>query len=79
MVYLPDIGVNRRDRLGGIPAYASAQSLDFHELGQKSSFLNWKGRQVSIFIKTINRRTLTNKIVDSYKNASCLYRQRDSP
>jgi hypothetical protein len=53
MVFLPNLGVNRRDRLCGIPEYASAQSLDFLDLGQKSSFLNWKCRQVSIF-KLIN-------------------------
>ena len=54
MVFLPNLGVNRRDRLYGIPEYASAQSLDFLDLGQKSSFLNWKLRQVPIFKKTIN-------------------------
>jgi hypothetical protein len=37
MVFLPNLGVNRRDRLGGIPEYASAQSLDFFDLGQKSA------------------------------------------
>jgi len=54
MVFLPNLGVNRRDRLGGIPPYASAQSLDFLDLGQKSVFLNWKRHQVPIFKKTIN-------------------------
>ena len=54
MVFLPNLGVNRRDRLCGIPEYASAQSLDLLDLGQKSSFLNWKRRQVSIFKKIIN-------------------------
>jgi hypothetical protein len=54
MVFLPNPIVNRRDRLGGIPEYASAQSLDFLDLGKKSSFLNWKRRKVPIFKKTIN-------------------------
>ena len=54
MVFLPNLGVNRRDRLGGIPEYASAQSLDLLDLGQKSSFLNWKRRQVPSFKKTLN-------------------------
>ena len=54
MVFLPNLGVNRRDRLCGIQEYASAHSLDFLDLGQKSSFLNWKRRQVSIFKKIIN-------------------------
>ena len=54
MVFWPNLGVNRRDRLCGIPEYASAQSLDFLDLGQKSSFLNWKRRNAPIFKKTIN-------------------------
>ena len=60
MVFLPNLGVNRRDRFRtGIPQYASAQSLDFLDLGQKFSFLNWKRHQVPIFKKTINGRALT--------------------
>jgi len=54
MVFLPNLGVNRRDRLCGILPTASAQSLDFLDLGQKSSFLNLKRHQVPIFKKTIN-------------------------
>ena len=54
-----DGGFNRRDRLGGIPEYASAQSLDFLDLGQKFSFLNWKRRKVPIFKKTINGGALS--------------------
>jgi len=48
------LGVNLWDRLCGVPRYASAQSLDFLDLGQKSSFLNWKRHKVPIFKKTIN-------------------------
>jgi len=54
MVYLPNLGVNRRDRLCGTPQYATAQSLDFLDLGHKSSFLDWKRHQVPIFKKTIS-------------------------
>jgi hypothetical protein len=62
MVFLPNLGVNRRDRLGGIPVVASAQSLDLLDLGQKSSFLNWKRRQVPIFKKTLNGWALSIKL-----------------
>jgi len=51
MVFLPNLGVNRRDRLCGVPQTASAQSLDFLDLGQKSSFLDWKRHKVPIFKK----------------------------
>jgi hypothetical protein len=53
MVFWPNPGVNRRDRLGGIPPAAPAQSLDFLHLGPKSAFLNWKRYQVSIFKKPL--------------------------
>ena len=51
--------------IGGIACaayrlYASAQSLDLLDLGQKSSFLNWKRRQVPIFKKTLNGWALSN-------------------
>jgi hypothetical protein len=54
MVFLPNLGVYRRNRLCGIPEYASAQSLDCLDLGQKSAFLNWKRRQMPIFKQPIN-------------------------
>ena len=63
MVFLPNLGVNRRDRLGGIPEYASAQSLERLDLGQKSSFLNWKRRQVPIFKKTITGWALNSHAI----------------
>jgi len=42
MVFLPNLGVNRHCRLCGVACYASAQQLDFLDLGQKSAFVNWK-------------------------------------
>ena len=64
MVFLPNLGVNRRDRLGGIPPIASAQSLDFLDLGQKSAFLNWKRRKAPIFKIIIIGWEPSNKISD---------------
>ncbi len=51
MVFLPNLGVNLRPCLCGVVNYASAQALDFLDLGQKSAFLNWKQQQVPIFGK----------------------------
>ena len=48
MVFLPNLGVNLRLCLCGVVNYASAQGLDFLNLGQKSSFLDWKHHQVPI-------------------------------
>jgi len=42
MVFLPNLGVNRRVCLCDVASYVSAQTLDFLDLGQKSSFLVWK-------------------------------------
>ncbi len=42
MVFLPNLGVNRRVCLCDVASYVSAQTLDFLDLGQKSSFLDWK-------------------------------------
>jgi hypothetical protein len=42
MVFLPNLSVNLRAYLCGVVNYASAQALDFLDLGQKSSFLDWK-------------------------------------
>jgi hypothetical protein len=49
MVFLPNLGVNLRACLCGVVNYASAQALDFLDLGQKSAFLDWKRHQVPIF------------------------------
>jgi hypothetical protein len=42
MVFLPNLSVNLCAYLCGVVNYASAQALDFLDLGQKSSFLDWK-------------------------------------
>jgi len=42
MVFLPNLGVNRRVCLCDVASYVSAQLLDFLDLGQKSAFLDWK-------------------------------------
>jgi len=49
MVFLPNIGVNRRACLCGVAHHASAQALDFLDIEQKSSFLDWKHQLVPIF------------------------------
>ena len=42
MAFLPNLCVNLRNRLFGVQKYASAQFLDFLDLEQKFSFLDWK-------------------------------------
>jgi len=49
MVFLPNLSVNLRVCLCGVANYASAQALDFLDLGQKSSFLDWKHQKVPFF------------------------------
>jgi hypothetical protein len=49
MVFLPNLSVNLRACLCGVVNYACAQALDFLDLGQKSSFLNWKHQKVPFF------------------------------
>jgi hypothetical protein len=49
MVFLPNLCVNLRVCLCGAVNYASAQALDFLDLGQKSSFLDWKRQKVPVF------------------------------
>jgi len=46
MVFLPNLGVNRRSRLCDVASYVSAQELDFLDLEQKSSSVNWKHQKV---------------------------------
>jgi len=48
MVFLPNLSVNLCACLCGVVNYASAQALDFLDLGQKSSFLDWKHQKVPI-------------------------------
>ena len=49
VVFLPNLSVNLRACLCGVVNYASAQALDFLDLGQKSSFLDWKHQKVPVF------------------------------
>jgi len=42
MVFLANFGVNLHVCLCGDLLVASAQALDFLDIGQKSSFLDWK-------------------------------------
>jgi len=42
MAFFRNLGVNLRDSLCDVLKYVSAQSLDFLDLAQKFSFLNWK-------------------------------------
>jgi hypothetical protein len=51
MVFLPNLSVNLRVCLCGAVNYASAQALDFLDLGQKSAFLHWKHQMVLFFGK----------------------------
>ncbi|MEZ4579118.1 MAG: hypothetical protein R2875_14260 [Desulfobacterales bacterium] len=53
---MPDFGVNLRACLCGVVNYASAQALDFLDLGQKSSFPDWK-HQI-IFFEYLGRKTM---------------------
>ena len=48
MVFLSNLSVNLRVCLCGVVNYASAQALDFLDLGQKSSFLDWKHQKVPV-------------------------------
>jgi hypothetical protein len=49
IVFLPNLSVNLRACLCGVVNYASAQALDILDLGQKSSFLDWKRQKVPFF------------------------------
>ena len=51
MVYFANLCVNLRDCLCDVARHVSAQSLDFLDLDEISSFLNWKHSYVSILRK----------------------------
>ena len=51
MVCFANLCVNLRDRLCDVARHVSAQSLDFLDLDEISSFLNWKRQYVSILKK----------------------------
>jgi hypothetical protein len=59
MVFLPNFCVNLRTFLCGVVNYAYAQALDFLDLGQKSSFLDWKHQNVPIVGKDLLRKGAT--------------------
>ena len=48
MAYSANLGVNQRDRLCDVARHVSAQSLDFLDLDEISSFLNWKHLQMAV-------------------------------
>ena len=48
MAYFANLCVNLRDRLCDVASYVSAQSLDFLDIDEISSFLNWKHQYVPI-------------------------------
>jgi len=58
MVFLPNLSVNLRACLCGVVNYASAQALNFLDLGQKSSFLDWKHLKVPVFGNVFYGRAL---------------------
>ena len=51
MVYFANLRVNRRDHLCDVARHVSAQSLDFLDLDEISSFMNWKHSHVLILRK----------------------------
>jgi len=53
MVFLLNLGVNRCSRLCDVASYASAQELDFLDLEQKPSSVNWKLQKVPMPILPI--------------------------
>jgi predicted membrane-bound spermidine synthase len=63
MVFLPNLGVNLRACLCGVVNYASAQALDFLDLGQKSAFLDRKHHKRPSLITAICGWALT-KIIE---------------
>jgi fluoride ion exporter CrcB/FEX len=58
MVFLPNLSVNLRAGLCGAVTYASAQALDFLDLGQKSAFLDWKHQKVPSLVRVFYGRAL---------------------
>ena len=76
MVFLPNLGVNRRSRLCDVASYVSAQELDFLDLvedpacgEQKSSSVNWKHQKVPMPILPIYGWAL----MSSSKSYVCLF------
>ena len=83
MVFLPNLGVNLRVCLCGVVNYASAQALDFLDLGQKSTFLDWKHQKVPIlnnrllwmgtsYVKGLNFPLLSKRIPTNGQQYGCM-------
>ena len=71
MVYFANLFVNLRDRLCDVARHVSAQSLDFLDLDEISSFLNWKRQYVSI-LKKVPLWMDTNYVAISTNNQSSI-------
>ena len=54
MAFLPNLSVNLRTCLFGVVNHASAQALDFLDLGQKFAFLDWKHQKALFFGKGLS-------------------------
>jgi putative transposon-encoded protein len=65
MALFRNFGVNRRNRLCGIPVYASAQFLDFLELAKNCTFLDRK--LISALLKTADRHYLRDSMATNEK------------
>jgi len=65
MVFLPNLGVNRRSRLCDVASYVSAQELAFLDLEQKSSSVNWKHQKVPMPILPIYGWALIRKLIEN--------------
>jgi hypothetical protein len=61
MVFLPNLSVNLRACLCGVVNYASAQALERLDLGQKSSFLDWKHKRCPSFATVCYGRALISR------------------
>ena len=57
-VFLPNLSVNIGACLCGVVNYASAQALDFLDLGQKSSFPDWKHQRCPSLVTVFYGRAL---------------------
>jgi len=72
MAFLSNLGVNRRSRLCDVASYVSAQELDFLDLEQKSSSVNWKHQKVPMPILPIYGWALTKESEIFFDSRICL-------
>ena len=66
MALFRNFGINLRNRLCGVHAYASAQLLDFLELAENCAFLNRK--RASALIKAMDGHYVVSMSVIAVKN-----------